>query len=212
MNLKSPIASILLALAAAGAAADVDSDIQDIQAQWARANYDTPADAQPQAFKDLIDKAREAAERYPNRAEPKVWLAISLASDAGVNGGLSALGKVKEARKQLEAAEKINADVLDGSIYTSLGSLYYQVPGWPLGFGNDKTAERYLKKALNVNPDGIDPNYFYGDFLLEEGRYQEAVEYLMRASHAPARPGRALADKGRHAEIEEKLAQARAKL
>ena len=70
----------------------------------------------------------------------------------------------------------------------------------------------YLKKALSINPDGIDPNYFYGDFQLEEGNYQEAVKYLEKAAAAPPRPGRPLADKGRQDEIQEKLHLARNKL
>jgi hypothetical protein len=56
----------------------------------------------------------------------------------------------------------IDPRALQGSAYTSLGSLYYQVPGWPIGFGDDKRAEAMLLKALEINPDGIDPNYFYG--------------------------------------------------
>jgi tetratricopeptide (TPR) repeat protein len=192
--------------------AELDSDILKIQHQWARANYATPADAQEQAFEELVSNARKLVDQWNGKAEPLVWLAISLSTDAGVNGGLGALGKVKEARRQLEAAEKIDAGVLDGSVYTSLGSLYYQVPGWPIGFGDSDKAELYLKKALQINPDGIDPNYFYGDFQLEEGNYELAAEYLTRASQAPARPDRPLADKGRHAEIASKLDEVREKL
>ncbi len=129
-----------------------------------------------------------------------------------MTGGLGALGKVKEARRLLEAALQIDATVLDGSAYTSLGSLYYQVPGWPIGFGDDEKAESNLKKALAINPDGIDPNYFYGDFMLEQDNYSEAVRYLEKASAAPPRPDRPLADLGRKREISAKLAQARSKL
>ena len=192
--------------------ADLDSDILSIQHQWAKANYETPEDAQEKAFEELVSDARQLVEQWPGKAEPLVWLAISLSTDAGVNGGLSALGKVKEARKQLEAAEKINAKALDGSVYTSLGSLYYQVPGWPIGFGDEDKAELLLKKALAINPEGIDPNYFYGDFQFEEGNYDVAMEYLTQASKAPARPQRPLADKGRQAEIAKKLEAVREKL
>ena len=192
--------------------ADLDSDILSIQQQWARANYDTPGDAQEQAFEELVSDARKLTDQWQGKAEPLVWLAISLSTDAGVNGGLSALGKVKEARKHLEAAEKIDATVLDGSVYTSLGSLYYQVPGWPIGFGDDDKAELFLKKALTINPEGIDPNYFYGDFQLEEGNYEVAEKYLTQASKAPARPQRPLADKGRQAEIAKKLEAVREKI
>ena len=139
--------------------ADLNSDILGIQQQWAQANYDTPGDAQEQAFEELVNDARKLTDQWQGKAEPLVWLAISLSTDAGVNGGLSALGKVKEARKHLEAAEKIDATVLDGSVYTSLGSLYYQVPGWPIGFGDDDKAELSLKKALTINPTTkLNPN------------------------------------------------------
>jgi tetratricopeptide (TPR) repeat protein len=194
------------------ALADVTDDVVKIQHQWAKANYDTPEKEQEAVFESLVAEARTLVERNPDRAEPRVWLAIVLSTDAGVTGGLGALGKVKEARKLLEEAEQINPDVLNGSIYTSLGSLYYQVPGWPIGFGDDEKAETYLKKALAMNPDGIDPNYFYGDFMLEEDNYAEAVKYLEKAAAAPPRPGRPLADKGRQAEVREKLQQARKKL
>lgn len=192
--------------------ADLSADIEKIQHDWEVAKYDTAKDQQEKAFEVLAKQARETADHYSDKAEPKVWLAIVLSTDAGVTGGLSALGKVKEARKLLEEAEAIDPDTLDGSVYTSLGSLYYKVPGWPIGFGNDKKADEYLKKALTVNPNGIDPNYFYGDFMLEEGKPAEAVRYLEKAMNAPPRPNRPLADSGRKQEVAAKLAEARAKL
>jgi Tfp pilus assembly protein PilF len=56
-----------------------------------------------------------------------------------------------------------------------------------------------------MNPTGIDPNFFYGDFLLEQGRKAEARQYLQKALAAPAREGRAVADQGRRAEIKARL-------
>lgn len=194
------------------ATAGMNEDLLVIQQRWATVNYETPKAAQEKAFEELTTDARRLVESNPGRAEPLVWLAIVTSSDAGATGGISALGKVKEARKLLEQAEKIDAHALDGSVYTSLGSLYYQVPGWPIGFGNDRKAEEYLQKALQVNPEGIDPNYFYGDFLLEEGKPDQAVRYLEKAQAAPPRANRALADRGRQQEIAAKLQIARSKL
>jgi tetratricopeptide (TPR) repeat protein len=212
MKIKTLGVFCALLFASMASLADINEEIVKIQHQWAKANYATAENEQEKAFEKLVAEARKLAEHNPGRAEPKVWLAIVLSTDAGVTGGFGALGKVKEARRQLEAAEKIAPDVLDGSIYTSLGSLYYQVPGWPIGFGDDGKAALYLKKALAMNPDGIDPNYFYGDFMLEEDNYAEAVKYLEKAATAPARPGRPLADKGRQAEVQEKLQLARKKI
>ena len=134
--------------------------------------------------------------------ERRIWQGIVLSTWAGAKGGLGALGLAKRARQPLEAALKIDPTALDGSAYTSLGSLYSKVPGFPAGFGDDDKAEQLLQAALKVSPDGIDPNYFYGEFLVDEDRYAEAVTYLTRALAAPPRPNRELADKGRRAEAE----------
>ncbi|WP_198262700.1 tetratricopeptide repeat protein [sulfur-oxidizing endosymbiont of Gigantopelta aegis] len=183
----------------------LDDTIHSLQKEWAIANYKTAEDDLEKVFADLTSKAVNAVSANPDKAEPLIWNAIIVSTDAGKNGGLGALGKVKEARELLLKAEKINPEALNGSIYSSLGSLYYQVPGWPLGFGDDDQAEIYLKKALALNPDGIDSNYFYGDFLLDNDKYQEAKTYFEKALKAPARATRPLADEGRRAEIKEKL-------
>ncbi len=186
-------------------AANLDDTIHELQKEWAIANYETDDSKTEKAFEELTIKAEAAVKAFPDKAEPLIWNAIIVSSDAGKNGGLGALGKVKKARELLLQAEKINPDALHGSVYTSLGTLYYQVPGWPIGFGDDEQAEKYLKKALAMNPDGIVPNYFYGDFMIEEGKYDEARKYLKKALNAPDRPARPIADKGRRAEIKAKL-------
>ena len=159
------------------------------------------------AFGQLEKQEEALARQYPNQPEPLIWYGITLSSHAGAKGGLGALGLAKQARNQLMAAEKINADAMQGSIYTSLGTLYYKVPGWPIGFGDDDKAESYLKKALQVNPAGIDPNYFYADFLYGKHRYQDAMKFLDRALAAHPRPQRPLADKGRRHEIDALMAR-----
>lgn len=191
---------------------EVIAAVQDIQHKWEVIKYKTPTDDQEVQYKALAERAHALSEAHKGRAEPLVWEAIVLSTYAGAKGGLGALSLVKQARDVLLEAEKTNATVLDGSVYTSLGSLYYQVPGWPIGFGDDKKAKTYLEKALTLNPTGIDPNYFYGDFLMHEGEYALAISVLDKAIAAPARPGREIADQGRREEIATLLAQARQKL
>ena len=110
-----------------------------------------------------------------------------------------------------ESAVQIDPKALEGSAYTSLGSLYYQVPGWPLGFGDNKKALDLLRKGLALNPNGIDPNYFYGDYLYRSGDYGGAEQALLKALQAPPREGRKLADEGRRREINELLQKVREK-
>lgn len=213
--MRTPIAALFVLCMlpmAAPRAGTLAEGVQALQHDWAIAKYQTAKNSQDEVFTQLTARAEQLAAQFPERAEPKIWQAIIESTHAGVNGGLGALSKVKHARKLLEAAEQLDASALDGSIYTSLGSLYYQVPGWPLGFGDDDKAEAYLKKALTLNPEGIDPNYFYGDFLFEENRYREAATYLEKAIGAPPRPGRAVADEGRRAEARQVLAKVRKQL
>ena len=92
----------------------------------------------------------------------------------------------------------------------SLAVLYYKVPGWPIGFGDKARAETLLRQSLAINPRGIDPNYFYGEFLLENGKAADAVVHLERALKAPPRLGRELADAGRIEEVRVLLERARA--
>jgi tetratricopeptide (TPR) repeat protein len=204
-----------LALSAGVASAQgagLDARVEALARTWDHVNYETSGAAKATQAAALAAQAEAVAKQFPGRAEPLVWEAIALSTEAGAKGGLGGLALVKQARATLEQAEKLNPNALgDGSVYTSLGSLYYQVPGFPVGFGDKDKARAYLKKALAANPNGLDPNYFYGDFLFHQGQYAEAERALQKAMAAPARPGREVADKGRRAEISALLGQVRTK-
>lgn len=200
----------LLVWAGLSLAADAVLDaVVDLQHGWARAYYQVPQDQKEREFKSLAAKAHQLTQANHGRVEPMIWEAIILSSYAKFAGGLGALSKAKAARDLLLSAEEIQPDALDGSIYTSLGSLYYKVPGWPIGFGDKKKAQEYLGKAIKLNPDGIDPNYFMGDYLLEQGEQAKAREYLEKALAAPARPDREDADQGRRVEVQQALDKAK---
>jgi tetratricopeptide (TPR) repeat protein len=184
-----------------------DAELLAIQTDWARANYQLDGDAQEAAFDKLIEQAAAFTARNPGRAEPLIWEGIVLSTAAGVKGGLGALGLAKQSRARLDAALAIDPSALQGSAYTSLGTLYHKVPGFPIGFGSDKKAREYLEKALAINPTGIDPNYFYGEFLLDEGEDAAARRHLEKALQAPPRPNREVADEGRRNEVRALLAK-----
>ncbi|AEF56460.1 tetratricopeptide repeat protein [Marinomonas posidonica] len=184
-------------------ASNDDSSLLAIQTAWAKCQYDLVEDDARQAcLETLIVKNNELLQAHPDNPQWKVWLAINKASLAGVKGGFGALSLVKEAKALLEQVIDTAPNTLSGSAYTSLGSLYYQVPGWPIGFGDNDKAEKMLQKALAIDPQGIDANYFYGDFLVQEGHEKEAKIYLSRALQAKPRANRPLADAGRKKEIE----------
>lgn len=183
------------------------ADYQKLQSDWAIVNYQTTKDRQSEAFEALAADAEKLVAENPDSPEIRIWYGIILSSWAGVDGGLGALSRVKEARRQLETALDLDPMALQGSAYTSLGALYYQVPSWPVAFGNKKEAEKLLRQALEINPNGIDSNYFMGDYLFNQQRYDEARASLQKALAAPPRPGRELADRGRRLDIETLMSQ-----
>ena len=200
---------IAASLAAARAGAAVPEPVAELQDAWAKARYETADDTREAAFESLATRAADLRKANPDDVGVMIWEGIVLSTWAGEKGGLGALKLCKQARTDFEQAIAKDPRALEGSAYTSLGSLYYQVPGWPVGFGDDDRARELLEKALAINPDGIDPNYFYGDFLLEEKDYAGAARALEKALAAPARPGRELADRGRRDEAQAKLEEAR---
>jgi tetratricopeptide (TPR) repeat protein len=203
-------ASTAMTITTAALAAPVDDEVVQLQREWEVVKYKTPAAQQEKQYEALAERAGKVVATYPNRAEPLVWQGIIVSSLAGARGGIGALGLAKQAKAQYEAALKIAPEALDGSAYNSLGVLYYKVPGWPIGFGDKAKAKELLLKALALNPGGIDPNFFYAEYLVETGKSADAVPYLERALAAPARPGRELADAGRRDEVKALLAKARA--
>lgn len=214
MNRMSKLAAALLSaalLAWAPAWAGPQEDVIRLQQAWEQIKYQTPADAQERQFERLLEEARQSAAQPGANADVLVWFAIIESTYAGAKGGMGALSHVKSAKKSLEQAIALNPGALAGSAYTSLGSLYYQVPGWPIGFGDDQKALEYLKRGLALNPDGIDPNYFLGDYLFRKGEYDQAERALHKAMLAAPRHGRKLADEGRRGEIQQLLDKIAAK-
>ena len=213
MSLRSAPLVLAALLGVAGFAyADTPADISRLQTRWAEVKYQLPEAQREKAFASLADEAAALREAHAKEAPYLVWEGIIRATYAGAKGGLGALGEAKKARALFEQSIAIDPTALSGSAYTSLGSLYYQVPGWPVGFGDDKKADEMLRKGLELDPDGIDANFFWADYLLDQDRYEEAMAAFQKARAAPPRPGRESADAGRRAEIEAKMAETRRRM
>lgn len=195
--------ALLVGIAVAGEPAT--GSVNQVRDRWAQINYQLPKPQREAAFEELLHQSEKIRQASPRDAAALIWEGIVLSSLAGEKGGMGALGLVKRARADFEAAIKLDAGALDGAAYTSLGALYYQVPGWPLGFGDDAAARTMLRKGLAIDPDGIDANYFYADFLRDQKDWAGARTAFQKALAAPARPGRDVADAGRRQEAQAKL-------
>ncbi|MDD5031094.1 MAG: TRAP transporter TatT component family protein [Rhodoferax sp.] len=196
-----PLATLLLS-AGLCFASNNGTLVRPIQDQWAQIKYKQDAKQHADAYRALAEQAGKLAESHPTLAEPLIWQGIAVSSEAGAKGGLGALSLAKQAKLLFEQAIQLDGSALDGSAYTSLATLYAKVPGWPLGFGDKARADELFKKALALNPQGIDSNFLYADFLADQGKKTEAAQHLDAALKASPRPGRELADAGRKREIE----------
>ena len=181
---------------------------QHIEARWAEINYQLPPAQQEAAFAQLASAIETALKAEPQSAALLGWQGITFGAWAGAKGGPSALTLVKHARGVLEQALSIAPNALDGSAQANLACLYYMVPGWPVGFGNKTKAEQLLKDALKTNPEAIEVNFYYGDFLFRQGRYAEAIDVLNKTTALQPRADHLAADEGRRQEAQALLEKA----
>lgn len=173
--------------------------------EWDHAAYKVVDKKTEFAELDYIEADADAlAARFPGSPEPFIWKAMTIVTKADRAPDIQALALARRAKKTLEYAQLIAPQPADQSLLEALlGVLYCEVPAFPLGFGDPKKAESHLKKAIALNPNGIDENYYYGMFLVRNARFEEARAVLERARIAPGRPGRALGDAGRRRDIAE---------
>jgi len=201
-----------LALASQPAAASdnpqMDSDVMRINNSWAHIRYQVKdRNAQFAQLAALEGEAQKVVAKYPGKAEPLLWKGIVVSEEAARASTFRQLGLATRARDILNQAYAINPRVADGGAAMSLGVLYYKVPSWPIGFGSTSKARNFFQQALAQDPRGLDNNYFYGDFLAQEGDAPRARQFLTRALQAPANPNRPVWDAGRRAEVRALLAK-----
>ena len=163
----------------------LNEKLSRIQTEWEQVHYTYPEEKQSEAFQPLLKQATALTKEYPSYAEPFILQAAIILTNAATENAFSALNSVHKARDLLVKAISINPEAKQGSAFVTLGTLYYKVPGWPIAFGDDDEAEKLLLTALKISPDAIDTNYFYGDFLLSQGKLKVAAVHLQRAIQAP---------------------------
>ena len=174
-----------LLLSTAGFADELETRLQRIETVWTHIDGNAPKAEQMALFKHLLGQTTVLANAHPARAEPLIMQACIILTSAKIQSPFKALASVKRARRLLQKALSINPMANNGSALVTLGVLYYKVPGWPIAFGDDNKAEQLLTKALQYNPQGIDSNFFFGDFLLSQDKLTEAASYLKKAAAAP---------------------------
>lgn len=203
-------AAALLALIPVNAFAGMTEDVKVINDGWAHIAYEVKGSStQTKALDRLAQQAASLVARYPGKAEPLLWQGIVTSEQANRANFFHQLGLAKQARDILAKAYAIDPKVAKGGAAMSLGVLYYKVPGSPIGFGDTDKAKKLLKEALALDPQGMDANYFYADFLHDQGDDASAKLFAQKALHAAHDPARPAWDAGRRREIQALIAKLR---
>ncbi|RLA21209.1 MAG: hypothetical protein DRQ62_09685 [Gammaproteobacteria bacterium] len=187
--MKKILFVVFLQLFALSAFADSMQDsVSKIETSWVNTSEDEPTLERKNIFMQLAEDVTRVVTAFPSQAEPLILKSAILLTMAEDASSFVALGLVKQAKVLLAKAIDINPEARDGSALVTMGVLYYKVPGWPVAFGDDDEAESYLLKALDVNPNGVSSNYFYAEFLMEQGKDELALSYLNKAIDAKIDP------------------------
>lgn len=183
----------------------VEQILQNLQDEWSDIFYRQPADIHAEQFEKLLPRVHAVVERYPDLAEPLILEAQVLCTHAGADVGFGSLRKLKRAKELLLKSISINPAAWKAGAYVTLGNLFYRLPGWPISYGNDDLARQYLETALKLFPDELDTNYFYGDFLMGQGEFRQAIAYLEKADQAEISSKTRLGDLKLKAEVKIRL-------
>ena len=191
---KTTIVAFLLLFSNHISANTLMPEINKIESEWANIYYNKSNSVQGSYFPELLNTTERLCLRHPKAVELKIWQAIIIATNAAFESPFTALESINKAKKILEQTIKDKPTALGGAALVTLGTLYYMTPGWPISFGDQQKAEQLLKRALKINPNSIDSNYFYADFLLNKGDLTKAEKYFKLALNAPSRKKQIFAD------------------
>lgn len=201
--LKLALAAAATVGLASAAVAGMVEDVKAINDGWAHIVYEVKGSStQTKALDALAKQAAVVVARNPGQAEPLLWEGIVVSEQANRANIFHKLGLATRARDIIAKAYAINPRAADGGAAMSLGVLYYKVPGSPIGFGDKDRARKLLQQALALDPNGLDANYFWGDFLYDQGDAKGAKAALQKALRAPHDPDRKVWDAGRRREVQ----------
>jgi tetratricopeptide (TPR) repeat protein len=176
-------------------AQSLPNTVQEMRAELDVVNFDlADDDMRVKRLEMLLPHSEALAKENPSNAGFQMMAGFYNAQYAGYAGGIGALKYAKAARSYLEQSVNIDPQLHGASAHVVLGTLYAQVPGWPIGFGDKKKALKNYQLALKLAPNGMDSNFSYARYLFDKKKYAEAKTYLEKAANAPARPDRPKAD------------------
>ena len=214
--MKKLLTTILILLFTNSVYAAIDHDkAVELQKAWDRISFEIKDQKQQKKeFQSLSETAENYLNQYPDSAEIKAWAGIILSTEAGFYklNIPKAIKKITRAKDVLEQGLDLDPKTLEGGIYSSLGLIYFEVPGKPLGFGDKELAKTFLLKGIEISNGGMIANYFTGQYYFNEKEYNKALAYFEAATKGNFQENREIAKAGTLKEINQWIKKTKEKL
>jgi len=156
----------------------VMADNEDAAWKFARASYFVGVRISDKAQKEAIfDKAYKTLRPYYDAGTDNLgsnyWFALSAGKYGKLHGIVRSLFLVKPMKTACNKIIAKNPGYEEGSAYTILGAIEYEVPGGDLALCID-----YCSKKLKYEPDDITANLYLGKAYNKQKEYAKAKERL----------------------------------
>lgn len=158
--------------------------LPELEHRWAEIRYQIPEKQRLQAFNNELTEIGKDPSDCQQSATYQLIQAMIKGSMAKLQNRLDALKMIRQIEAHLQSSIKTDPTIMNGMSWTLLGLLYDKSPGWPFSIGDDKAAKHAYQKGLELNPEGINTNFYYGDFLRRKKKTEQARQYLMKASRS----------------------------
>jgi tetratricopeptide (TPR) repeat protein len=173
------LVSLLIPLSAL-AEDSVSAELATFMDRISEINLNYEVEGQEPHHEALLKEVEAYFDQHQDQAEAWVLIALAKASYAR-SQGIGALGLMKEVRRELEQAMEIDTKVMGGYAYSFLGRLYFTLPAWPISYGSNKKAKRYIEESLSINDQSMENHFSYGNFLSQQKQYDLARQHFEKA-------------------------------
>lgn len=153
-----------------------------VEALTWKARFVVPEKEEKHVFREAKDIAEDLVKKYPKSARARFDVIAAMGQWGERIGIMKAAteGIVNKVRKHAEAIIDIDPTYANGVGYRTIGILNYEIPSIPfiLSWPDKKKALSLIGKCLEYDPNDPGSNYYYAEALIENGKKNEARQYL----------------------------------